>query len=80
MLRYELDLSGLDYSALVDCFEISKEPKVSMSSKYFLDNLVSDSFWKGDSIYMEVFKMVYLVPILFPLSGKRWQQLINSNV
>jgi hypothetical protein len=44
MLRYELNLSGLDYGALVDCFEISKEPKVSMSSKDFLDKLVSDGF------------------------------------
>jgi hypothetical protein len=43
MLRYELDLSGSDYSALVDCFESSNEPKVSMSSKDFLDRLVSSS-------------------------------------
>lgn len=44
MLRYDLDFSGLDYSALVDCFEISNEPKVSMSSKDFLDKLVSNGF------------------------------------
>jgi len=44
MLRYELDSSGLDYSALVDCFEIGNEPIVSMSSKDFLDKLMSNSF------------------------------------